>query len=363
VTGTAVAEPAPHPEHGPDSLLLREIREQPAALTRLLEHRDEYAAIARMARARDVRLVRLVGHGSSDNAASYGVYAFGLLPGWTALRDSISLSVYYGAETDLGGSCVVALSQSGQTPDVVEYVERARARGAFTVALTNEVGSPLAETADAVLPLAAGAEEAIAATKTYTNQVAALALLAGFTAEDGERVVDGIREVTELLTELLPGLERRLSEVAVALAFVGRMFVIGRGPEFATAREISLKLLETCRVAAAPLTATDLVHGPLAALDGLFPVWTIAPDDPLLPAVREAAARARAAGATLLVSGTGAAAIPDGDYYIPVPKPGLALLAPLLSVVPGQVLAWALAQAKGLDPDRPHGLTKVTLAP
>jgi glucosamine--fructose-6-phosphate aminotransferase (isomerizing) len=141
------------------------------------------------------------------------------------------------------------------------------------------------------------------------------------------------------------------------------MFVIGRGPEFATAREISLKLLETCRVAAAPLTATDLAHGPVAALDGLFPVWTIASDDPLLPTVQEAAIRARAAGATLFVSGTGAAAIPDGDYYIPVPKPGLSLLTPLLSVIPGQVLSWALARAKGLDPDRPNGLTKVTLAP
>jgi glutamine---fructose-6-phosphate transaminase (isomerizing) len=168
-----------------------------------------------------------------------------------------------------------------------------------------------------VLPLAAGPEQAIAATKTYTAQVAALALLAGYTAEFGERIAEGIEHVTELISELLPGLEGRLSEVAVALAFVGRMFVIGRGPEFATAREISLKLLETCRVAAAPLTATDLAHGPVAALDGLFPVWTIASDDPLLPTVQEAAARAHAAGATLLVSGTGAAAIPDGDYYVP----------------------------------------------
>jgi glutamine---fructose-6-phosphate transaminase (isomerizing) len=362
MTGAAAPRPAPRTEHVPGSVLLREIREQPGALSRLLEHRAEYAAVARMVRAREVELVRLVGHGSSDNAASYGVYAFGLLPGWTALRDSISLSVYYGAETDLRRSCVVALSQSGQTPDVLEYVELARARGAFTIAVTNEAGSPLADAADAVLPLDVGVEEAIAATKTYTAQVAALALLAGYAAEDGELVVNGVREVAELIAELLPDVERRLSEVAVALAFVGRMFVIGRGPEFATAREISLKLLETCRVAAAPLTATDLAHGPIAALDGLFPVWTIAPDDPLLPTVQEAAARAHAAGATLLVSGTGAAAIPDGDYYIPVPKPSLALLAPVVSVVPGQVLAWALAQAKGLDPDRPHGLTKVTLA-
>ena len=127
-----------------------------------------------------------------------------------------------------------------------------------------------------MLPLAAGPELAVAATKTYTNQVAALALLAGYAAGAGPEVVDGIRRTADLLDALLPALERRVSELAVSLAFVGRMFVIGRGPEFATAREISLKLLETCRVAAEPLTATDLVHGPVAAIDGLFPVWTIA---------------------------------------------------------------------------------------
>src|ERR687898_317771 len=253
-------------------VFLAEIREQPAALLRLLAHERELADVADALARRAPSVVRLVGHGTSDNAASYGVYAFGLLPGWTAMRDSISLSVYYGAEIDLHGSCVVALSQSGRTPDVVDYVERARARGAFTIAVTNERESPLADSADAVLPLAAGPELGIAATKTYTTQVAALALLAAYAAEDGDGVADGIREVTQLLADVLPVLERRLSEVAVALAFVGRMFVIGRGTEFATARETSLKLLETCRVAAEPLTATDLVHGPLAALDGLFPV-------------------------------------------------------------------------------------------
>ena len=352
------AEPAP----APGAVLLSEIREQPAALRRLLEHEREYAAVARHARRRAPAVVRMVGHGSSDNAASYGVYAFGLLPGWTATRDSISLSVYYGAELDLRGSCVVALSQSGQTRDVVDYLERARRRGAFTIAITNEPDSALASAAEAVLPLAAGRERAIAATKTYTGQVAALALLAAHAAGDARAVSDGLRTVADLLENLLPVLERRLSEVAVALAFVGRMFVVGRGLEFATAREISLKLLETCRVAAEPLTATALAHGPVAALDGLFPVWAIASDDALLPAVRDAAARARAARATVLASGPAAAEIEDASYYLPVPKPPTPLLAPVLSVAPGQLLAWALAQAKGLDPDRPSGLSKVTLA-
>ena len=342
--------------------MLAEIHEQPRALRRLLGHADRYAEVAVEARRRDVHLVRMVGHGSSDNAASYGVYAFGLLPAWTALRDSISLSVYYGAKVDLRSSCVVALSQSGETPDVLEYVRRARERGAFTIAVTNEPASALAAAAEATLPLVAGPERAIAATKTYTTQVAALALLAGHAAGRGAEVEGGIEETARLLEELLPVLERRLSEIAVSLAFVGRMFVIGRGPEYATAREISLKLHETCRVAAEPLTATDLVHGPVAAIDGLFPVWTIASADESLPAVRDAAARAREAGAMLVASGAAAADIAGATHYLPVPQPRLPLLTPLLSVAPGQLLAWALAHAKGLDPDRPNGLSKVTRA-
>lgn len=344
------------------SVLLQEIREQPAALLRLLEHADEYRAVAETAAERGLSLVRMVAHGSSDNAASFGVYAFGLLPGWTAVRDSISLSVYYGAEVDLASSFVLAFSQSGRTPDVVDYVERARSRGAFTVGVTNDPGSALAEAADAVLPLAAGAENAIAATKTYMNTLAAIALTAAFAAGRGPEYVDAIRRVAAQLEELLPELERRAPETAVSLAFVGRMFVIGRGPEFATAREISLKLLETCRVAAEPLTATDLAHGPVAAVDGLFPVWAIASDRQTLPAVREAVDRARAAGSTIFASGTLAGELGASAYTVPVPAPPQPLLSPLLSVAPGQVLAWALAKAKGLDADRPSGLTKVTLA-
>jgi glucosamine--fructose-6-phosphate aminotransferase (isomerizing) len=354
------AEPA-LPEQ-PGRILLSEIHEQPAALRRLLEHADAYVEVAAEAVRRGTTVVRMVGHGSSDNAASYGVYAFGLLPGWTALRDSISLSVYYGARVDLRGSCVVALSQSGRTPDVLEYVRRARARGAYTVAITNEPDSALARAAEAVLPLAAGPEHAVAATKTYVNQLAALALLAGSAAGRGEELRAGIAGTADLLAALVPRLERRLSELAVSLAFVGRMFVIGRGPEFATAREISLKLLETCRVAAEPLTATDLMHGPVAAIDGLFPVWTIASADESLQAVLEASARARECGALLIASGTAAGQVAGAAHVLPVPEPPSPLLTPLLSVVPGQLLAWALAQAKGLDPDRPNGLSKVTIA-
>jgi glutamine---fructose-6-phosphate transaminase (isomerizing) len=357
----AAAVPEPEPHH-PGELFRAEVREQPEALLRLLEHEAEFASVSRALVDRAPSIVRLVGHGSSDAAASYAVYAFGLLPAWTAMRDSISLSVYYGAKLDLSGSVVVALSQSGETPDVVEYVERARSRGALTVAVTNEPESELGRAADATLPLSAGPERAVAATKTYVNQLAALALLAGGAAGRGAELADGLRRVAELLADALDPLERAVPAVAMTFAYVGRMYVIGRGIEFATAREVALKLTETCRVAAEPLTATDLVHGPVAALDALFPVWTIASRDESLPAVADAAARVRDAGASIVASGNAADAIEGAAFALPVPEAPLPILAPLLSVVPGQLFAGALAQAKGLDADYPAGLSKVTRA-
>jgi glucosamine--fructose-6-phosphate aminotransferase (isomerizing) len=259
-------------------------------------------------------------------------------------------------------STVLALSQSGRTPDVVNYVERARAGGAFTVAVTNDPDSELARSAEALLPLAAGVERSVAASKTYTNQVAALALLASHAAGSGAEHADGIRAVAELMQDALPGLDQLTTAAAVQFAFVGRMFVIGRGTEFATARELALKLLETCRVAAEPLTATAFAHGPVAALDTLFPVWAIASRDENLAAVREAAERARRVGAVVVASGSAAGELAGAAYQLPVPEAPLPILSPLLSVVPGQLFAWALARAKGLDADRPSGLSKVTLA-
>src|SRR6476659_4203379 len=170
---------------------LAEIRSQPHALRALLEHEPVYAEAAARAREQGATTIRMVGHGSSDNAASYGVYAFGLLPRWTSLRDSISLTVYYDAELDMSGCTVLALSQSGRTPDVVEYARRAKRRGAYVVGFTNDPESELANECDAVLALRAGPEQAVAATKTYMNQVAGLGLLAAHVAGQGEAFADG----------------------------------------------------------------------------------------------------------------------------------------------------------------------------
>jgi glucosamine--fructose-6-phosphate aminotransferase (isomerizing) len=341
---------------------LAEIRQQPQALRRLVNARSEVEAVFDALAERRVQEVRLVGHGSSDAAASYGVYAFGLLPGWTAFRDSISLSTYYRAEVDFSRSLVIALSQSGRTPDVVGYARHARDRGALTVAVTNEPESELAETAEWTLPLHAGEERAVAASKTLLNTFALLGLLAGVAAGRGEEVADAMHSCASLIEDALPGLEEAVAGIATTFAYVGRMYVIGRGIEFGTAREVALKLTETCRIAAEPVTSTDLAHGPIAALDAMFPVWTIASRDECLPALIAAAALARRAGATLVATGGAAAEVPDAAVRLPVPQAPLAVLSPLLSVLPGQLFAAALSRAKGLNADRPAGLTKITLA-
>lgn len=344
-------------------ILLSELREQPRAVGRLVENNGEIAVVAAQMTKLQPRAVRIVGHGSSDNAASYGVYAFGLLPAWTAFRDSISLSIYYGADIEFRNSVVIALSQSGQTQDVVEYVEYARARGAFTVAMTNEHASELASAAEAIVPLHAGPELSIAATKTYTNQLAALYLLAAHAAGYGSRSVEELAVVCDVLERTLASSEPVAEQTAMAFAYVGRMFVVGRGVEYATAREIALKLTEVCRIAAEPLTATALAHGPVAAVDPLFPIWIVATDDAAIGAAVAAAEAARAAGATILASGSGTDALRECSYRLPTDPVPTPLLAPVVSVIPGQLFARALALAKGLDPDHPSGLRKVTLVP
>jgi glucosamine--fructose-6-phosphate aminotransferase (isomerizing) len=343
--------------------MLEEIREQPAALRRLVESSEGIADVARWLREAPPNAVRLVAHGTSDNAATFGVYAFGLLPHWMALRDSISLTVYYDVEFETDDSVVIALSQSGETPDVVQYVEHMRARGTRTLAITNAEDSTLARLTDRVLLLHAGPEHAVAATKTYVNSLGALALLAGHAGGHGREVADALRATADLLAEETISLERSVATMAVHFSSLKRMFVIGRGVELATAREIALKLQEAARVAADALTATDLAHGPVAAVDRSLPIWAIATTGESLPAVVEATKRARALGAQVIASGAAAGSIDDASFLLPTSPAPMPLLSPLISVLPGQLFAHALGLAKGLDPDAPTGLSKVTRVP
>ena len=344
-------------------LLLSEIREQPAALERLLEHSDEYAAVAALARDRGLNLVRMVGHGSSDNAASYGVYAFGLLPRWTALRDSISLSVYYGAEIDLRGSCVVALSQSGETPDVAR-LRRARPRARRLHDRDHErsrVGARARRPRPCCRSRPAPSSRSRRRRPTRRRSPRSRSWPATPPGR-GRVIADGIRAVAAQLDDALPALERRLAEVAVSLRL--------RRPDVRDrprprVRDRARDLAEAARDVPRRRRAADRhrsrsrpAGGARRPLPGL--------DDRLGRREPARRARGRRTGSCRgRDAGRERARRARDRRRRASPcrsRAAVTLLSPLLSVVPGQLFAWALAQAKGLDPDRPTGLSKITLA-
>ena len=345
------------------SRMRAEIAEQPQALRRTLDALLPQAGTLE-ALGRETRQVLFIARGSSDNAAVYGQYLCSVRAGRLASLASPSLATVYRADLDLHGVLAVAVSQSGATGEIVTTLEWARRRGARTVAVTNAAGSPLAEAADVALVTQAGSELAVPATKTYTTQLAALAVLALSMGRGpgpgppgaGLEALWGVPDAVEAMLEVAPAAEA----LAGRLTDADTLVVSGRGFAYSTALELSLKLKETCYVTSVGLSYADLVHGPIAILDAGTPALLVAAGDgPMLPEMTGLARRIAATGAD--VYGIGG----DHDFATACRStlPGTSLpehLAPLALVVPGQLLTEALARAKGLDPDAPRGLDKVT---
>jgi glutamine---fructose-6-phosphate transaminase (isomerizing) len=339
-----------------------EIAEQPQALRRtfeaLLPQTGELGALGRA-----TRQVLFIARGSSDNAAVYGQYLCSARAGRLASLASPSLATVYRADLDLRGVLAVAVSQSGATEEIVTTLEWARRRGARTVAVTNETGSPLTEFADVPLITRAGEELAVPATKTYTTQLAAMAVLAHALHRSGTG--GGGVEVEELLgvpeaVGAMLGVADAAEGLAGRLVGVDALVVSGRGFAYSTALELALKLKETCYLTAVGLSYADLVHGPIAVVDRRTPALLVAAGNgPMLPEMTALARRIAGTGAD--VHGIGgdpefAAACRSTLPGTPLPEH----LAPFALVVPGQLLAEALARARGIDPDAPRGLDKVT---
>ena len=345
------------------SRMRAEIAEQPQALRRTLDALLPQAG-ALEALGRETRQVLFIARGSSDNAAVYGQYLCSVRAGRLASLASPSLATVYRADLDLRGVLAVAVSQSGATGEIVTTLEWARRCGARTVAVTNAAGSPLTEAADVALITQAGSELAVPATKTYTTQLAALAVLA-LSMGSGPGPVPpgaalealwGVPDAVEAMLEVAPAAEA----LAGRLTDADTLVVSGRGFAYSTALELSLKLKETCYVTAVGLSYADLVHGPIAIVDADTPALLVAAaSGPVLPEMTGLAGRIADAGAD--VYGIGG----DADFAAvcrsALPGPSLPEhLAPFALVVPGQLLVEALARTKGLDPDAPRGLDKVT---
>jgi glucosamine--fructose-6-phosphate aminotransferase (isomerizing) len=337
-----------------------EVREQPAARERLLERgRERAEAIAGKILSRGPRFAVLAARGTSDNAARYGQYLLGIENRLLAALATPSLFTQYQAAPSLAGALVIGISQSGQSPDIVEVLREARRQGAPTLALTNDAASPLAAAAELVFPLEAGPERAVAATKTYTAQLLALAMLSAALRAD-ESAWSELRALPELVAAAI---DLNGGAATAAASFTGQtgLVVLGRGYNLATAAEIALKVQETAGVMAEGYSSADFLHGPKAILLRGLPVLIVAPGPRSFDDLDAALGLANQTNAPLLAISDRPEILAAAAVPMPLPAGTPEWLSPLTAVVPGQLFALGLCLARGTDPDAPGGLSKVTL--
>ncbi|HZT92200.1 MAG TPA: SIS domain-containing protein [Gaiellaceae bacterium] len=340
--------------------LERELREQPEALARLLDQQRSYAErVAELFRREDVDYVLIASRGSSSNAARYAQYLLGRAHRVPVSFATPSLFTLYHQPPRLDGALVIGISQSGESPDVVEVLAEARRQGRPTVALTNTPGSPLGRLADGVLKLEAGDERAVAATKTYVNSLGAVALL--FSVLTDDRAARD--ELAHVPAQLARQIERSWeeSDAIGRLGDIGGGTVVSRGINYCTAFEIALKIRELSGLLFEPFSAADLMHGPVAAISAGWPVIAVAPSGPALAQLEQAIDEVARRGARFVVISDAQSALARGEVALPL-DPGVPeWLSPLVAVVPGQLAALRLARLRGVDLDAPLGLSKVTL--
>jgi len=346
-------------ESGGGKRFEQEIYEQPEAIRRQLElGRSSAEAISAEIRRRAPHSLVIAARGSSDNAGRYAQYVFGAHNRRLVSLAAPSLFTLYRAPPDLRGTLVLGVSQSGRSPDIVAVLEEARRQNAHTVAVTRDPDSPLAQVAEQSLLLHGGEEHAIAATKSYSCQLVALAMLSTALADDAERW----KELASLPDAMQAAVEASLRPAEQAARFrqAERFMVIGRGYNYATAFEVSLKIQEASYAMAEAYSGADFWHGPAAMIDRGFPVLLVAPSgEPLgdVSALRDLCVRRRA---DLIAISDHEEVLAHAAARLPLPAGVREWLSPVTAVVPGQLFALHLARARGLDPDQPRGMRKIT---
>jgi glutamine---fructose-6-phosphate transaminase (isomerizing) len=355
--------------------MLAEIQEQPDALRRALSGAGETARqIAQEVKQRAIDVVILAARGTSDHAALYAQYLFQYLNGIPVALATPSLVTLYGASLQLSKALVIGISQSGESPDIVEVVTRARQAGALTVGITNRDGSPLATAGHYTLLCNAGLERSVAATKTYTTTCAVLAMLVA-SLPGGELLRASIEQLPELAAAALKS-EERVRRVAERYVHARDCIVLGRVFQYSTAREMALKLEETCYVVSTPFSSADFKHGPAALIERGSPVILFASPGPTHADSLELIQWLRERNADCLVISEDERLLERATTSIQLNLPPLThggeekqnnaaasiaeLLAPISYIIPGQLFAQYLALYKELNPDQPRSLTKIT---
>ena len=347
--------------------MLQEIGEQPAALEKTIAaERVKIERLGKFLRAREIDLIVLVARGSSDNAALFGRYLLEVTTGIPVSLCAPSVHTLYHAKLKLRRALVVGISQSGEGEDINLVLENSRAGGAYTIGITNEAASSMVGVVDETLLMHGGRERSVAATKTYTGQMMLLYMLAASLA-DASSTGTGAAATVRGLYERVPEYAARALELRTAVeelveryVFMENCVVVGRGFLYANAYEMALKLMETCYVVAERFSSADFLHGPLAIVERHFPIILFAPSGATLDGVSVLINRLRELRADTLVI-TGEEEIASLCMRaLRMPGEIDELIAPIPYIIPAQLFAALLAAAKGLDPDAPRSLAKVT---
>ena len=342
-----------------NSHLYREIHEQPAVLRQLITR--EHQVIRRLAaaiRAREVDYVVIAARGTSDNAGRYAQYLFGAVNRLVVALATPSLFSIYKQPPRFANALVIGISQSGKSPDIVSVLAEARRQGALTAAITNFPDSDLGRQTEHVITLHAGDEKSIAATKTYTASLAAIAALSAELAQQSA-LQDALEAVPDAVAATLK-LSGEIGSVVERYRYMNECVVLGRGYNYATAFELALKLKELTYTIAEPYSSADFMHGPLALIEHGFPAIVVAPSGVVLPEMQEFIQTLKQREAEIIAISDDVDTLNLARVPLQLPKPVPEWLSPIVSIVPGQLFSMHLAKVRDFDPDHPRGLRKVT---
>ncbi|MDQ7028015.1 MAG: SIS domain-containing protein [Anaerolineae bacterium] len=342
------------------SYLHSEIHEQPDVIQRLLtEEAENVKQITQAIREAKPTFVMIAARGTSDNAARYAQYTLGIFAGMPVALATPSAHTLYGAQIDMSQAFVIGISQSGKSVDVAQIVTDARKQGAKTLSITNDPESHMAQAAEYHIWLRCGEEQSVAATKTYTAQLTALAMLTAYLVDDATMLED-LAHLPKFVAETLTNAQV-INDWAERYRYIERIAVIGRGLNYSTAYEVALKIKELCYVVGEEYSEADFRHGPIAIISRGFPVLVIAPKGktlPLLVDLLKKLNQERQAECIVFSNDNEACSLGVKSVKLPdMPE----WLSPVCAVIPGQMFAYRLAEAKGHDVDHPEGLTKVTI--
>jgi glucosamine--fructose-6-phosphate aminotransferase (isomerizing) len=340
------------------SLMLAEILQQPAVLERTIKR--EGKRIKRFAESIEnhrPNLIVLVARGSSDNAALFGRYLLEISTGIPVSLAAPGVHTLYQTRMRLENALVIGISQSGEGTDVNMVLENSKRSGARTIAITNEDGSAMTQIADETFLIHAGRERSVAATKTYTGQLIIFHMLAAaLNANQGFSEVEQLPELASQALALRPEIETMVERYA----FMNQCVVVGRGLNYANAYEFAIKLMETCYVVAERFSSADFLHGPIAMVERGFPAFLFAPPGKTLAGMEDLLGKLTKLGAETVVISSEQTALKLATRALKISSRIPERLTPIPYIIPAQLFAALLAKAKGLSPDSPRSLAKVT---